>query len=224
MDPLRVSALRQGLAGTELLAATRAFAGSLRGAVTRRSARGLLLVGSDGYEPWHLAAHLDEEAAWSDLPLLAPTLIRHRPEDGGPAVGGSGPEGALPLGTVPAVAPPAATPPPHLRHGLPRLAAAGRGETVLVVSPQAAGAGLLERLADARRGGATVLALAADDRADDGELTALAHRSLTVDSAAAPEFDLVQHLVSAAAGEQPRRTDRLARLVARFTTEPVNRW
>ncbi len=193
MDAMRVTALAARLAGSGLLDATRTFAGSLHGSVTRRSARGLLLVGAAAHEPWHLAAHLDDEASWSDVPLLAPALLRHQ---------------------VPADAP------PHLRHGLDRLAGARRGETVLVVTPVAAGAELLERVRDARRGGATVLALEAGDR----ELAALAHESLTVESAEQPGFDLVQHLVSAAAGERRRAPSRFARLVRQFTTEPVNRW
>ncbi|MBB4922976.1 hypothetical protein [Kitasatospora kifunensis] len=199
MDVTRVSALREVLSGSPLLDATRDFAGSLRTAVTRRTARGLLLVGTSRYEPWHLAAHLGEEAAWSQVPELAPTLIRHQVP----------PEAALPA---------------QLRHDLRRLAAAGRGETVLVVSPEAAGERLLERVRDARRGGATVLAL----EAGDPELATLAHERLTVDSPEEPGFDLVQHLVSAAAGERPRSRiaglAKLSRLARQFTTEPVNRW
>jgi hypothetical protein len=192
MDAKTVGALRQALAGSALLDATRGFAGALRASVTRRTARGLLLVGPAGYEPWHLAAHLDEEAAWSRVPQLAPQLIRHQP-----AVPGA---------------------PAHLRQGLERLTAARRGQTVLVVSPQPAGAPLLERVADARRGGATVLALAAADP----ELTGLAHERLTVDRAAEDGFDLVQHLVSTAAGEPPRSL--LTRLARQFGGEPAQRW
>lgn len=205
MDAMRVSALTEQLAGrlaeqpagTGLLAATRAFADSLRGSVTRRSARGLLLVGTPRHEPWHLAAHLQDEAAWSGVPLLAPALVRHEVPAGAPA---------------------------HLRHDLRRLTEARRGETVLVVTPVAADAGLLERVHGARHAGATVLALEAGDR----ELAALAHESLTVDSPDEPGFDLVQHLVSAAAGQRPgsrqRTGSRLARLAARFGGEPATRW
>ncbi|PYC77855.1 hypothetical protein C7C46_17860 [Streptomyces tateyamensis] len=195
MDAKSVGALRQTLAGSPLLDATRGFAAALRAAVTRRTARGLLLVGSTGYEPWHLAAHLDEEAAWSGVPQLAPRLVRHQPTA---------------LGT-----------PAHLRLGLDDLAAARRGQTVLVVTPQAAGTPLLERMADARRGGATVLALAGADP----QLTGLAHQQLTVDQVPDEGFDLVQHLVSAAAGE-PARTlpGRLARLARQLGGEPAQRW
>ncbi|MGW5822736.1 hypothetical protein, partial [Streptomyces noursei] len=177
---------------------------------------GLLLVGSAGYEPWHLAAHLDDEAAWSGLPELSPTLVRHRVPAGAPA---------------------------HLAVGPGRLAAAGRGATLLVVTPERPDAGLLERVHDARRNGATVLALDSGDR----DLHALAHDALTTvppppEGTAPPppgltatadlDLDTVQHLVSAAAGENgrpaPRRhrrfRDRLARIAEGLATPPPPRW
>ncbi|MER6845995.1 hypothetical protein [Streptomyces platensis] len=210
MDAVRVALLREVLAGTEWVQATRRFAGALRGAVVPHGG-GLLLVGSAAYEPWHLAAHLDDEAAWSGLPELSPTLVRHRVPGGAPA---------------------------HLAVGLGRLEAAGRGETLLVVAPEQPGAELLERVHDARRNGATVLALDGGDR----DLHALAHDALAAppgppDDAAAgasPDLDLdtVQHLVSAAAGENSlpaprgrrRFRDRLARLADQLTAPPPPRW
>lgn len=209
MDAVRVALLREVLAGTEWVQATRRFAGTLRGAVAPHGG-GLLLVGSAAYEPWHLAAHLDDEAAWSGLPELSPTLVRHRVPGGAP---------------------------PHLAVGLGRLAAAGRGETLLVVTPEQPGAGLLERVHDARRNGATVLALDGGDR----DLHALAHDALAA-SPAVPDgghevpadldLDTVQHLVSAAAGENSlpaprghrRFRDRLARLADGLTAPPPPRW
>ncbi|MFC9237628.1 hypothetical protein ACFTZK_14405 [Streptomyces decoyicus] len=209
MDAVRVALLREVLAGTEWVQATRRFAGTLRGAVAPHGG-GLLLVGSAAYEPWHLAAHLDDEAAWSGLPELSPTLVRHRVPGGAP---------------------------PHLAVGLGRLAAAGRGETLLVVTPEQPGAGLLERVHDARRNGATVLALDGGDR----DLHALAHDALAASPAVpdggdeAPadlDLDTVQHLVSAAAGENSlpaprghrRFRDRLARLADGLTAPPPPRW
>ncbi|MDT0614764.1 hypothetical protein [Streptomyces lancefieldiae] len=195
MDAVRVALLRDVLAGTEWLGATRRFAGALRGSVVPHGG-GLLLVGTAGHEPWHLAAHLVDEAAWSGTPELAPTLVRHdaRPSD-----------------------------PAHLAVGLGRLAAARRGETLLVVTPDAPGAPLLERVHDARQAGATVLALGTGER----ELTAMAHETLTVPDGAELDLDTVQHLVSAAAGENavpPRRRhrfrDRLSRLADRLTAPP----
>ncbi|MFD7920599.1 hypothetical protein ACFV3R_15410 [Streptomyces sp. NPDC059740] len=251
MDAVRVALLREVLAGTPWVQDTRRFAGSLRAAVTAYGG-GLLLVGSEGYEPWHMAAHLDDEAAWAGLPELSPVLVRHR-------------------------VPPRA--PAHLSVGLDRLRSAGRGRTLLVVTPTAADPGLLEHVHDARRGGATVLVLDSGDR----ELHALAHEALaapppflppapgagpdtpaasphdpvlppprggvpTGEGARGPaagtedrgspaprtdlDLDMVQHLVSAAAGEngQPaprgrrRFRDRLARLADQLTDPPSTRW
>ncbi|WP_189859574.1 hypothetical protein [Streptomyces poonensis] len=200
MDAVRVALLRDVLSGTEWPAATRRFAGALRGSVASYGG-GLLLVGTAEYEPWHLAAHLVDEAAWSGTPELAPTLVRHR---------------ALP------------SDPPHLAVGLDRVAAARRGETLLVVSPAAPGEALLERVHDARRAGATVLALGSGDR----DLGTAAHESLTVPPDAGPDLDTVQHLVSAAAGENSlpaprgrrRLRDRLSRLADQLTSPPPTRW
>jgi hypothetical protein len=200
MDAVRVALLREVLAGTEWLGATRRFAGVLRGSVVSHGG-GLLLVGTREYEPWHLAAHLVDEAAWSGTPELTPTLVRHdaRPTD-----------------------------PAHLAVGLGRIAAARRGETLLVVSPDGPGAPLLERVHDACRAGATVLALGAAE----GELVSMAHETLPVTEASELDLDTVQHLVSAAAGENaiptprgPRRLrDRLSRLTDQLTAPPPPRW
>ncbi|WKU44593.1 hypothetical protein Q3V23_11125 [Streptomyces sp. VNUA116] len=211
MDAVRVALLREVLAGTEWLQDTRRFAGALRASVARRHG-GLLLVGTEGYEPWHLAAHLDDEAAWSGLPELSPTLVRHRVPPGVPA---------------------------HLSVGLGRLEAARRGETLLVVTADEPGDGLLERVHDARRGGATVLSLDGAPAEAGAELRALAHDQLAVPPPAPCstrtelDLDTVQHLVSAAAGENglpaprggPRRfRDRLARLADQLTAPPPPRW
>ncbi|MGW6211730.1 hypothetical protein [Streptomyces sp. NPDC055109] len=200
MDAVRVALLREVLAGTEWLGATRRFGGTLRGSVVSHGG-GLLLVGSEGYEPWHLAAHLVDEAAWSGTPELAPTLVRHGARESDPA---------------------------HLAVGLGRIEAARRGETLLVVAPDAPGAPLLERVHDARRAGATVLTLSAVG----GELPALAHESLTVPPAPELDLDTVQHLVGAAAGENAlpsprgrrRLRDRLSHLADQVTAPPSYRW
>lgn len=205
MDAVRVALLREVLAGTQWPAATRRFAASLRSSVVPHGG-GLLLVGTRAYEPWHLAAHLVDEAAWSGRPELAPLLVRHQVRPGDPA---------------------------HLAVGLGRLQGAGRGETLLLVAPERPDGGLLERVHDARRAGATVLSLGSGDP----EVTGLAHDALTV---AAPEpegaegidLDMVQHLVSAAAGENSlpstrgrrRFRDRLSRLADQLTSPPPARW
>ncbi|GGU90712.1 hypothetical protein GCM10010275_29530 [Streptomyces litmocidini] len=200
MDAVRVALLREVLAGTEWPAAARRFAGALRSSVVPHRG-GLLLVGTEEYEPWHLAAHLVDESAWSGLPELAPTLVRHRVRPGAPA---------------------------HLAVGLGRLEAAGRGATLLMVTPERPGAGLLQRVHDARRAGATVLALDGGDE----EVRGLAHETLTVAEGAEVDLDTVQHLVSAAAGENSlpsprggrRFRDRLSALADRLTAPPPTRW
>ncbi|MGW1542683.1 hypothetical protein ACWCPM_21020 [Streptomyces sp. NPDC002309] len=200
MDAVRVALLREVLAGTECLGATRRFAGVLRGSVVAHGG-GLLLVGTREYEPWHLAAHLADEAAWSGTPELTPTLVRHdaRPTD-----------------------------PAHLAVGLGRIEAARRGETLLVISPEGPDEILLERVHDARRAGATVLALGAAE----GDLATMAHDTLAVGTPSELDLDTVQHLVSAAAGEtalpvargRRRFRDHLSRLADELTSPPPPRW
>ncbi|MGE7434358.1 hypothetical protein [Kitasatospora sp. NPDC001175] len=188
MDAVRVTALARSLTGTGWPETARAFGGALRHSVSRRGATGLLLVGTERYEPWHLAAHLDIEADRSGVGELAPTLLRHRVPDGSPA---------------------------HLAHRVDLLTEVRRGATVLVVAPAATEAPLLERVHDARRGGATVLALDTGDR----DLASLAHERLAVPDAAEEPFDLVQHLVSTAAGLRPRFA-----FLARLAASPVAHW
>ncbi|MFC6881288.1 MULTISPECIES: hypothetical protein [Actinomadura] len=171
MDAEQVTMLREVLAATGWLDRTQEFGRALR--VTSRTPGGLMLVGTPGDDPWHLAAHLDDESRLGGLPGLAPTLVRWAP-------------------------PPDA--PPHLKVGLERLEEARRGETLFVVAEEEAPVPLLERVDDARRTGAVILALEGGDE----ELRGLAHEALTV-PASEPlvSFDGAQHLVSAAAGEDP---------------------
>jgi hypothetical protein len=179
VDADQIATLRALLAPTGWVERTRAFARALRSSA--RTPGGLLLVGTPEEEPWHLAAHLDEEARLSGVAGLTPTLIRWR-------------------------VPPSA--PPHLRVGLDRLEAARRGETLFVVTPETAPAPLLERVSDARKVGATILAL---DQGDP-ELEALAHEALTVQrEAGTVTFGIAQHLVSAAAGEPGQGGDGVRR-------------
>ncbi|MEV7325018.1 hypothetical protein [Streptomyces sp. NPDC093970] len=200
MDAVRVALLREVLAGTEWLGATRRFAGALRGSVVTHGG-GLLLLGTPEYEPWHLAAHLVDEAAWSGTPELAPTLVRHRARPTDPA---------------------------HLAVGPGRIEAARRGETLLVVAPGDSSQPLLDHVHTARRAGVTVLALAA---APDDALASMAHETLTVPEDAELDLDTVQHLVSAATGEngpsprgRRRFRDRLARLAETVTAPPPTPW
>jgi hypothetical protein len=175
VDADQVATLRALLVNSGWLERVRVFGRALR--TSTRTPGGLLVVGTPSDEPWHLTAHLDEESRLSGIPALMPTLVRWSP-------------------------PPDA--PPHLRVGLERLEAARRGETLFVVSEETAPVPLLERVDDARRVGATILAL----DGGDPELDTLAHETLAVPSGetppsgVAPSFDAAQHLVSAAAGER----------------------
>jgi hypothetical protein len=191
--------LRDLLATSGWVERTRDFAGSLRRSTTRPG--GLLLVGTPQEEPWHLAAHLDDESRLAGVPELSPTLIRWSPPRNAPA---------------------------HLAVGLDRIEAATRGETLFVVAPESAPEQLLERVSDARRIGATILSI---DNGDDdlAELAhdrlVVPSRQLDVASAAdlslaSVDFDTVQHLVSTAAGEADQRNklrDRLSRLLERVS-------
>ena len=179
----QVAALRMLLAPTGWLDRAAEFARTLRGSA--RTPGGLLLVGTPEHEPWHFAAHLDDESRLAGLPELAPTLVRWNPPPRAPA---------------------------HLGVSLARLGDARRGDSLVVVSPQAAPDGLLERVCDARKAGATILAL---DRGD-ARLVDVAHEALTVAPTAPLTFDAAQHLVSAAAGERIERSRRLRARLARW--------
>jgi hypothetical protein len=190
MDSARVALMREILAGTGWVERTRRFGRALQRAPHRPGS--LLVVGTPTQDPWHFAAHLDDEARWSAQPNLAPTLVRWSPPPGAPK---------------------------HLAIGMQRLEHVGRGETVFVVAPDVAPDQLLERVSDARRIGATVFALDGGDPA----LEELAHESLWVpgqptgDSLVVPEFEVVAHLVSAAAGEPtPTATSRFTAMRRRL--------
>ncbi|MGW0232120.1 hypothetical protein ACWDWO_27740 [Actinopolymorpha singaporensis] len=148
MDLQQARVLRDLLADTRWWDRTRAFGTALR--TSTKGPGGLLLVGPPAAEPWHLTAHLDDEARYAEIPELSPTLVRWNPPPNAPR---------------------------HLSVGLDRLAAARRGESLLVVA-EAVPASLLERVQDVRRAGATIFAL------DTGrtELADLAHEILSVDS------------------------------------------
>ncbi len=205
VDKEQVHLLRDLLSTSGWVERTRDFAGSLRRSTVQPG--GLLLVGTPEEEPWHLAAHLDDEARFSGVLGLSPTLVRYAP-------------------------PPDA--PPHLAVGLDRLQAVSRGETLFVVAPTAAPEQLLERVADAKRIGATILSI--DD--GDDELADLAHDRLIVPkfeldvpagfdvTPASIDFETVQHLVSVAAGETDRHSKmrgRLSKLFERVSGPPPER-
>lgn len=197
VDATRALLLREVLSGTGWVQRVDGFALSLR---RRLEPQGLLLVGTEQEEPWHLAAHLSDEARIAALPELEPTLVRWSPPPGAPA---------------------------HLAVGLDRLRVAGRRDSLLVVSPEAlpgaSGADLLERVNDARRAGATIFSV----DGGDPELEALAHEALPVPAPAVPseavvDLDTVQHLLAGSAARPlvPRiegARQRLGRLLDRVS-------
>lgn len=155
-----------------------------------RSPGGLLVVGTPSEDPWHLAAHLDDEARLSGLPQLTPTLVRWSPPPGAPA---------------------------HLSVGLERIKEARRGETLLVVAEDQAPAALLERVDDARRTGTTILALdGGDPELEDLAHEALAVPEAAPVSFDAAQH-LVSMAAGEAPRRRPGLRERLARLADRVT-------
>ncbi|PZG11543.1 hypothetical protein [Nonomuraea aridisoli] len=190
MDSGSVALLRELLNGSGWLERARELGLALR---ATRSPGGLLVVGPPDDEPWHVTAHLSDEARYAGLPQLTPTLVRWRPPADAPA---------------------------HLRVGLDRLERAARGETLFVLTEQQAPVPLLERVDDARRTGATILAI----EGGDPELAGLAHDAIAVPNGGPVTFDGAQHLVSAAAGEieqRPGLRERLARLLEKVSGPQV---
>jgi hypothetical protein len=156
------------------LDAARRFAASLRGAGHEPGR--LLVVGTSEDEPWHLTAHLADTARYRGIPSLEPVLVRHH----------------VPVGA-----------PPHLSVGLDAVHRAARGSTVLVAAPALPDDQLLERLDDARRGGATLFAL----HPGTGPLDELAHESLALPAPLplVEGFETASHVVSALDVEPRRR-------------------
>jgi len=182
-----VTMLRDLLSGSDWVERTDEFAGAMR-AATRRS-DGLVLMGTPDYEPWHLAAHLDDEATFSGAVDLRPTLVR--------------------WDTSTATA-------PHLQIGVERLASMRRGEPLLVVSPGLAEQSLLERVDMARRSGSRLFALSGKD---DSDLGGLVHETLDLDAATSSpvevDLDLAQHLLSLSAATQTGLPDGWRRSLRR---------
>lgn len=169
MDVRQAELLREVLEGTGWVERTVEFARAVR--IGTRTPGGLLLFGTPTDEPWHLTAHLDDEARLSDIPELKPTLVRWQPEPGAA---------------------------PHLSIGLDRLTQARRGESLLVVA-ESASVPLLERVDDVRRKGANVFALDTGDR--ELSSLANEVLTVPTDDAALLSFEGAQHLVSLAAGQ-----------------------
>jgi hypothetical protein len=144
----------------------------------------LFVLGTPGHDAWHVAAHLDDEATFSGVSTLRPTLLRWQPPAAGPA---------------------------HLRVPVDELRRSGRGRAVLVVAPDALAETELERLADARRAGATLLAVSSAHE-HVGDLAGLAHDCAVLDGApdsahTLEDMGLASHLITVSAGTAalPRR-------------------
>ena len=150
----------------------------------------LFVVGTPAHDAWHVAAHLDDEATFSGVPALRPTLLRWQPPVAGPA---------------------------HLRVSVDELRRSGRGRAVLVVAPDALADTELERLADARRAGATLLAVSSAHQ-DVDELAGLAHDCAVVDSLAGSangleDMGFASHLITVSAGTTTLPRRRFALLI-----------
>jgi hypothetical protein len=174
VEPRDLDRTLRRLASGGWLDGARRFASSLRTAGHEPGR--LLVVGTPDEEPWHLAAHLDDAARWRDLPALRPVLARWHV-----------PEGA----------------PPHLSVGIDAVHRASRGTTVLVATPTDAGDRLLERLDDARRGGATLFAM----HPGSGPLDGLVHESLVLPPArlVTERFETASHVVTSSSLDEQRR-------------------
>jgi hypothetical protein len=222
MDSARTELLRELLAADPLIAQTDEFARTLQRSSS--TVGGLMLVGTPNHDPWHLTAHLSDEARFAGTPELEPMLVRWAPP---------------------------ADAPPHLAIGIERLERAQRGETVVVVAQDPTTDPLLERADDARGRGATVLAVAdASDQVASvaHETLIVPRRSLwTPARTALPDgvtdalgafdpddadltFDTTQHLLSLSVGQAAREPQsargvrrRLGRLIDQLTGAP-QRW
>lgn len=180
--------------GRAWLAEADEFAAALRAAP--RHEGGLLMVGAEQAEPWHMAAHLSDEARLAGLGQLSPTLIRRTPQPDAPA---------------------------HLSASLDRISAAERGEAVLIVAEDDPDDLVLERVDDARRHGARILTLGQHTPLASG-LAHEALR--LPDIPEAPSFDGAQHLVSSAAvaARPSGLLVRLRRWVEAGNGPRVERW
>lgn len=168
MDIDQVSVLRGLLLGSEWLDRTDDFAGSMRSAMRR--ADGILLFGAPDNEPWHLAAHLSDEAELSGATDLRPTLIRWSPPQDAPS---------------------------HLSITFDRLRDMRRGEPLLVVADEPVGEAMLERVNDARHRGGRVFTLTDEDR--ELEQLAHESLTLNAGTPDLVDLAVAEHLVSMSA-------------------------
>lgn len=138
---------------------------------TSRSGQ-LLVVGTAAFEPWHITAHLDDEARREAVPSLSPTLLRFQPP---------------------------ATVAPHLRHSIEELRQAGKRQTILVVAPDACHEQLLQMLTDASTRGANIFAVTSSS-SELANLTDDCVITPTDEDAPHHGFSTATHLLSVSAG------------------------
>jgi hypothetical protein len=141
----------------------------------------LLVLGSKTFEPWHVTAHLDDQARLLGAPELRPTLLRRCPPADVPA---------------------------HLRHSMDDLRDTGRRHTVLVVTPDELDAEALSRLSDARRRGALLLGVTGDEgelAALTDHLVSVTAPAATTAGLEEPAFAVATHLVAVSAGDHGSR-------------------
>jgi len=126
----------------------------------------LLVIGTPEFEPWHFVAHLAEEAKRGHRADLIPTLVRWEVPPGSPA---------------------------HLAVSVGEVSQLTRNQTLLIVSSCSHSTELLERVTDAKKRGARIMAV----HRDDEDLVGLSHEMLSVDPLRDDhDFDLTQHLVT----------------------------
>jgi hypothetical protein len=119
------------------------------------------------FEPWHFVAHMGEQAFRHRRPELMPTLMRWEVPQGAPA---------------------------HLSVSVDSMRSASSRQTILVINPSFDGNDdLLERVADAKRGGSRIMTL----HRGDSDLLDMSHETLSIESSKpARYFDLTQHVVT----------------------------
>jgi hypothetical protein len=143
-----------------------------------RSGNRLFIVGTSTFDPWHVAAHLGDEARFAGVTGLEPTLLRWNPPTGGPA---------------------------HLAHSVAELRDTGAAPTVLVVAPDALHERELEQLADARRRGASLFAVSAlEGELADLAHECVTPEAMEGSPMTAP-FEIATHLLAVSAGTLPRQ-------------------
>lgn len=142
----------------------------------------LLVIGTPEFEPWHFVAHLAEEAKRDHRADLIPTLVRWEVPQGSPA---------------------------HLAVSTSELTQLTRNQTLLIVSSCSHSPQLLQRVTDAKKRGARIMAV----HRNDEDLADISHEMLSIDPLRDDhDFDLAQHLVTDIApmveGQERRRWTR----------------